>query len=288
MKKTVFILSIFVFTVFAVGNLSAQYTEKEFDFDLWENGLPNSNGIDQQPYDDNIQNYKPSIRVFLPPKNIATGRAIIACPGGAYGGLAYGHEGYEWAPFFNKLGIAYMVLKYRMPRGNKEVPFSDAEEAIRLVKANAKEWNIDPVAVGIMGSSAGGHLASTIATHAKPQIRPAFQILFYPVITMDETYTHMGSRQNLLGNDISPEMDELYSNEKQVTKDTPRAFIVFSDDDDGVSSINGVNYYSALYKNKVPASLFIYPSGGHGWGYNKDFRYHEQMLNDLTAWLKSF
>lgn len=266
----------------------AQYTQKEFDIDLWVEGLPNTNGIDHLPFDDAASNYKPSIRVFLPSKELSTGRAVIACPGGGYGGLAYNHEGYDWAPFFNKMGIAHIVLKYRMPKGVKEVPFSDAEEAIRLVKEMAAEWNINPDDIGIMGSSAGGHLASTIATHIKADLRPAFQILFYPVITMDESFTHMGSRNNLLGHDISQEMENFYSNEKQVTSETPRAFIAFSDDDKVVPTPNGVYYYLALKEHNVPASLYIYPSGGHGWGYRTDFKYNKEMLQDLTAWMRSF
>ena len=285
MRTFVFIL--WTFLVFS-NSVAAQFTEKEFDVDLWTNGLPNTNGIDRTPFDDNIQNYKPSLRVFLPSKEKATGRAVIACPGGAYGGLAYGHEGYEWAPFFNKLGITLVVLKYRMPRGNREVPFSDAEEALRLVKEKAKEWNINPADIGIMGSSAGGHLASTMATHVKSSVRPAFQVLFYPVITMDKSFTHLGSHDNLLGKDASRELEDQYSNEKQVTKDTPRAYIAFSDDDDAVPTKNGALYYLALKGNNVPASFFIYPSGGHGWGSRKDFKYNKEMLQDLEAWLQSF
>ena len=175
-----------------------------------------------------------------------------------------------------------------MPRGNREVPFSDAEEALRLVKEKAKEWNINPADIGIMGSSAGGHLASTMATHVKSSVRPAFQVLFYPVITMDKSFTHLGSHDNLLGKDASQELEDLYSNEKQVTKETPRAYITFSDDDDAVPTKNGALYYLALKENKVPASFFIYPSGGHGWGSRKDFKYNKEMLQDLEAWLLSF
>ena len=132
------------------------------------------------------------------------------------------------------------------------------------------------------------NLASTIATHAKPELRPNFQILFYPVITMDKSYTHMGSHNNLLGKDASAELETEYSNEKQVTKDTPRAFIVYSDDDKVVPPANGVNYYLALNKNNVPSVLHIYPSGGHGWGIREDFLYKSEMLNELTSWLRSF
>ena len=159
---------------------------------------------------------------------------------------------------------------------------------MKTVRDSADVWNLNPNDIGIMGSSAGGHLASTIATHAKPELRPNFQILFYPVITMDKSYTHMGSHNNLLGKDASAELETEYSNEKQVTKDTPRAFIVYSDDDKVVPPANGVNYYLALNKNNVPSVLHIYPSGGHGWGIREDFLYKSEMLNELTSWLRSF
>ncbi len=286
MKKLSLLSALLI--LFSSMTVSAQVTSKEFDIDLWPNGLPNTNGIDNQPFDESKHNYKPSVRVFLPAKERATSRAVVACPGGAYIGLAYGHEGHEWAPYFNEMGIALIVLKYRMPRGNRAVPYSDVEEALRLVKENAKEWNINPADVGIMGSSAGGHLASTIATHAKPAERPAFQILFYPVISMDSSITHADSRRSLLGSEPTQALVDEYSNEKRIDANSPRAFIVFSDDDDGVPSENGVYYYLALKKNKVPASLYIYPSGGHGWGSRKDFKFHKEMTQDLRAWLNAF
>jgi acetyl esterase/lipase len=268
-------------------NVNAQNNLKYTDIDLWPHGMPNTNGRDKSPFNEAEGNYKPTVRIYLD-RTKATGRAVIICPGGGYTKLAYDHEGYDFAPFFLEQGIAVIVLKYRMPLGHREVPYSDAEEAIRLVKENAKEWNINVNDIGIMGSSAGGHLASTIATHAKAESRPAFQILLYPVITMDSTYTHKGSRKNLIGTSPSAELVNLYSNERQVTSETPRAFIVFSDDDKGVSPINGVNYYAALKQNNVPASLHIYPSGGHGWGYRDNFKYKKLFLKELREWLKSF
>lgn len=267
----------------------SQSSQGYFDVDLWENGLPNSNGIDHLPFDDKQRNFKPSVRVFLPDKEKATGRAIVACPGGAYRHLAYGHEGIDWASFYNDLGIALIVLKYRMPRRiNKDVPISDAEEAIRITRLNAEKWHINPEDIGIMGSSAGGHLASTVATHTEKNNRPNFQILFYPVITMDWSYTNKASRENLLGDNPSDEMINLYSNEKQVDNETPRAFIAYSDNDGTTVPLNGINYYLALKKYKIPASLHIYPSGGHGWGIKDSFPYKYEMLADLTAWLRSF
>lgn len=231
---------------------------------------------------------QPSLRVFLPAPELATGRAVVACPGGGYSGLAVNHEGYDWAPYFNKQGIALIVLKYRMPKGDRTLPISDAEAAMKMVRDSADVWNLNPNDIGIMGSSAGGHLASTIATHAPKELCPNFQILFYPVITMDKSFTHMGSHDNLLGKDASDALEKEFSNEKQVTKETPRAFIVYSDDDKVVPPANGVNYYLALNKKGVPSVLHIYPTGGHGWGIREDFLYKSEMQNELTSWLRSF
>ncbi len=246
---------------------------------LWKNGAPNHNG---NPTD------TAKVTVFLPDEKRNTGRAVVVCPGGGYGHLALQHEGTDWASFFNQQGIALIVLKYRMPRGNHLVPISDAEEAMRLVRRNAVAWHIDPGQVGIMGFSAGGHLASTIATHAKGDAKPNFQILFYPVITMDPAFTHRGSHDNLLGKKPKKKLERTYSNEWQVTRVTPRAYIALSDDDNVVQPVNGVNYYLECYRRDVAASLHVYPTGGHGWGYRDSFDYHIEMLLDLKAWLQSF
>ena len=258
--------SLFVLLVLLLTGLqvSAQSTPKPFDIE------------------------QPSLRVFLPAPELATGRAVVACPGGGYSGLAVNHEGYDWAPYFNKQGIALIVLKYRMPKGDRTLPISDAEAAMKMVRDSADVWNLNPNDIGIMGSSAGGHLASTIATHAPEALRPNFQILFYPVITMDKSFTHMGSHDNLLGKDASADLEKEFSNEKQVTKETPRAFIVYSDDDKVVPPANGVNYYLALNKKGVPSVLHIYPTGGRGWGIREDFLYKSEMQNELTSWLRSF
>ena len=257
--------------------------QKGKEFILWEAGAPNNNG---NPTD------TAKITVFLPNAKKATGRAVVCCPGGGYSHLAMAHEGTDWASFFNQQGIALIVLKYRMPRGDYEVPVSDAEEAIRLVRRNAKSWHIDPQQVGIMGSSAGGHLASTIATHSKGEAKPDFQILFYPVITMDPSFTHKGSHDNFLGKDRGrremKKLEQLYSNDLQVTRATPRAFIALSDDDSAVLPANGANYYQECYRHDVPAALHVYPSGGHGWGIRPSFQFHAEMLLELKAWLQSF
>jgi acetyl esterase/lipase len=239
---------------------------------------------------------KAELTVYLPDAQKATDRAVVCCPGGGYSHLAMDHEGHQWAPFFNMQGIALIVLKYRMPHGNRMVPISDAEEAMKTVRIHAAEWHINPNDVGIMGFSAGGHLASTIATHAKGEAVPNFQILFYPVITMDLGFTHKGSHDNFLGTapEGKKELKEYkkleldYSNDLQVNRTTPRAFLALSDDDKAVPAANGFNYYQQLYKHDVPASIHIYPTGGHGWGYRETFAYHYEMVFELKAWLKSF
>ena len=227
----------------------------------------------------------PAITVYLPGR--PNGKAIIMCPGGGYGWEAMDHEGHAMAQWFNAQGIAYVVLKYRLPHGNHEIPLSDAEQAVRLVRNHASEWGVNPSKIGIRGASAGGHLAATLATHySGNETRPDFQVLFYPVITMDPSYTHGGSRENLLGKNPSKELQDKYSNELQVSSSTPKAFIMLSSDDTAVPVANGVNYYMALLKNNGSASLHAYPTGGHGWGYGDGFLYKSQWMEELEKWLR--
>lgn len=266
-------------------NCMAQQT-KGFDIDLWQNGLPNSNGIDKtQPYDNEKRNFKPSIRVFLPEDSVKTDMAILVVPGGGYRVLSIGQEGYQWADHFTKQGIATIVLSYRMPMGVTEVPISDATEAMRLIRENASKWGINPKKVGILGSSAGGHLASTICTHNDEATRPNFQILFYPVISMDKAVTHLDSHNCLIGENASKELEEKYSNALQVSSTTPPCILLLSDDDGLVPPQNSAEYYLALKKAGIKASMHVYPSGGHGWGCGKWFKYHKEMMQDLQIWL---
>ena len=253
--------------------------QKSFEVNLW----PKGPAVKSEDKADSAK-----VWVYLPSKEEATGRAVVICPGGGYQHLAMDHEGHDWAAFFNNMGIAAVVLKYRMPHGDHEVPVSDAEEAVKLVRRNAQNWGVDPHDVGIMGFSAGGHLASTVATHAKGDALPDFQILFYPVITMMPDITHKGSHDNFLGEKAKKRNEQEYSSDLQVTRVTPRAFIALSDDDHTVLPANGVNYYLQLYRNDVPATLHVYPSGGHGWGNRDSFKYHNEMQLDLKAWLRSF
>lgn len=257
--------------------------QKPVEIKLWPNGAPVSNGMTRQEEKGILYVAEPTLTVY-PAKN-GNGLAVIMCPGGGYSHLATSHEGHDMAAWFNAQGITYAVLIYRMPNGHNEVPLSDAQQAMRIMRQHAGEWNIQKL--GIMGASAGGHLASTVATHfTDPETRPDFQILFYPVITMDLTYTHKGSHDNLLGKDAGKELEDKYSNEKQVTAQTPQAFIMHSSDDRAVPVANSINYYTALVRNNVPATLHTYPIGGHGWGFRDSFLYKRQWTGELEKWLR--
>ena len=229
------------------------------------------------------KNDEPKINVFLP--KASNGVAVIACPGGGYSGLQIDNEGNSFAPYFNEQGIALIVLKYRLPNGNHEIPLADAERAMRLIKENAIQWNINKEKIGIMGASAGGHLASTLATHFSVDTRPCFQILLYPVITMKTDFTNIGSRKALLGVKPVEKLIKYYSNELHVTAGTPQAFIVLSDNDKVVFPQNSIAYYQALQKYGVQSELHIYPTGGHGWGISNNFKYKTQWTDALRFWL---
>lgn len=266
--------------------LSAQ---KTVELPLWPNGAPNSNelsGAEQRQNNGEVSNVtEPTLTVY--PAARPNGMAIIMCPGGGYSRLAMNHEGHDMAPWLNTQGITYAVLKYRMPNGYHEVPLSDAEQAIRLLREHAAEWGVNPQRVGIMGASAGGHLAASLATlYSSDKSRPDFQILFYPVISMQKGITHGGSRKNLLGENPSQELEQKYSLERQVSPRTPQAFIMLSSDDDVVPPINGIGYFLALRDHKVPASLHAYPIGGHGWGFRDSFTYKRQWTEELEKWLR--
>jgi acetyl esterase/lipase len=262
---------------------------------LWDGvDPPVSNGIDGEEVvgegKASIGNVSvPELEIFLPEKSNATGMAVIVCPGGGYTWLAYDYEGLMAARWFNKEGVAAFILKYRMPNGHKEVPLDDAQQAIRYVREQAGAYGVNPSKIGVCGFSAGGHLASTASTHftsAGTSVRPDFSILFYPVITMTEC-THGGSRNSLLGENPSKADIYRFSNEKQVNVNTPPAIILLSDDDRVVLPENSLRYYNALKKNDIPAALYVFPTGGHGWGFRDTYEYHSQMTDLLSNWLKT-
>lgn len=229
-----------------------------------------------------------TLTCFLPEQ--PSGRAVVACPGGGYSHLAMEHEGTDWASYFNAQGIAYFVLKYRMPNGDRTIPMGDAYNAMKTVRDSAASWKLNPYDVGIMGSSAGGHLASAVSTHAPFAVRPNFTILFYPVISMDERSTHRGSVVGFLGEHRTDKnLVNQFSSDHAVRRHlTPPAIILTSGDDHVVYPVtNGIAYFSAMRRAGNPCALHVYPSGGHGWGFRSNFTYHEQMLGELTQWLKT-
>jgi acetyl esterase/lipase len=278
-----------VFVTFLLLMISSIcYTQNETIL-LYPNGVPGLKGS-QIPEDsqtsDGITRVKditqPTI-YFYQPKIKTSDAAVIICPGGGYGILAIDHEGYEIAEWFNARGVTAFVLKYRLPQDelfeNAEIrPLQDAQQAIRIVRKNAAKYGISPDMVGIMGFSAGGHLASTASTHFSTQVgeitdpaisvRPDFSLLIYPVITFSAVNTHSGTRDNLVGKNPSEDKIELYSNEKHVTTETPPAFLI-STTDDGVSPENSILYFEACREHNVPVEIHIYEKGGHGYALKK-------------------
>ncbi|MHC4994941.1 MAG: alpha/beta hydrolase [Planctomycetota bacterium] len=241
---------------------------------LWPDGAPLQRDVEG----DETKPAFPTLDLY-PARKWATGAAVVVCPGGGYGGLAMGHEGQQIAAWYNELGVAAFVLRYRhSPQYKHPVPMLDVQRAIRYVRANAKKLNVNPDMIGVMGFSAGGHLASTAATHfdmgdskAKDPIdrvscRPDFAVLCYPVISFTTDYTHKGSRRNLLGENPEPELVKKMSTELQVSPQTPPTFLFHTGDDTGVPPENSILFYMGLRKAGVPAELHIYKPGRHGGG----------------------
>jgi len=241
----------------------------------------------------------PTLTIFLPPREKTTYAAVIICPGGGYERLSFDHEGSEAAKWLNKLGIVGIVLKYRLPSDaimtNKNIgPLQDVQEAIRIVRRNSKLWNIDPDKIGVMGSSAGGHLASTASTHFNEKVygsdstsaRPDFAILLYPVISMNKEITHSGSRKNLLGENPDEKLVDHFSNELQVTSNTPPTFLVHAADDKVVPVQNSISYFSSLNKYSIPSELHIFCKGGHGFSLAKNGDKESQWPQMCEQWLR--
>ncbi|HAZ04563.1 MAG: hypothetical protein A2W90_17190 [Bacteroidetes bacterium GWF2_42_66] len=296
--KTLFIN---LFFLILMSSLSAQ----DFSLKVWPDGAPEKNNPPgkERSWVDGIQRIEniseAEIYVYLPEKEKNAGAAVVICPGGGYWIEAIEHEGYQIAEFLKENGIAGIVLKYRLPYGNHKIPLMDTQQAIRLVRSKAAEWNINPAKIGIAGSSAGGHLASTAGTHfdagnpqsidplAKLSCRPDFMLLLYPVVTFNEEWTHIGSRKNLLGENNKWELVEKYSNERQVTADTPPTFFILADDDKAVPPRNSIEMYLAMKKYGVPAEMHIYSKGGHGFGMKKTGLPVNEWPGLFINWLKS-
>ncbi len=290
--------------------LSFSLSGQDHSLPLYNGTIPNSKHTDAtEKIEKNeitvISNVQvPGIDVYLPTKRFATGQAVIICPGGGYWILAYDLEGTDIARYFNSIGVAAIILKYRLPTyGNTiephKVPLMDAQRAMRLVRFNAGKWNIDREKIGIMGFSAGGHLASTLGTHfdygnttstdsvERVSCRPDFMILMYPVISFTDASTHTGSRDALLGKDPEKNLLEYYSNELQVKEDTPPAFFVHADNDTGVPVENTLLMYKALRAKKISAELHILSEGEHGFGLGVGNDHISSWSNNLKLWLRS-
>jgi len=284
MKHFKFLLS-FLLLVILVRNASSQTTIIK----VWPDGIPGS--LRSETYfeestvtGDIVSLYEkvtdPTLTVFLPPAEKATGTAVLICPGGGYGVLAFDHEGFAIARWLNSNGIAGIILKYRLPSDmimkDKSVgPLQDAQEAMRIIRRNASQWKINSHRIGVIGFSAGGHLASTLSTHFAEKVyevkdttsaRPDFSLLIYPVVTFDSTFTHAGTRQNLVGDKPSEYTIRYFSNEYRITRNTPPAFLVHSADDKVVPVKNSIVYFEGLVRNNIQAEMHIFQKGGHGYG----------------------
>lgn len=258
---------------------------------LWQDSVPGAVGNEEAD--------RPFMTAHLPESDQPTS-AVVVCPGGAYGGLAAGHEGADCAAWLNTLGVAAFVLHYRLgPRYRHPAPITDAQRAIRIVRHRAAEWRVDPARLGIWGFSAGGHLASTASTHfdignsassdpvERERSRPDFAILSYPVISLREPGTHSGSRRNLLGDEPDEALVQSLSNDTQVTADTPPTFLVHTNEDTGVPAEHSVMYYLALRKAGVPAEMHVFQNGRHGLGLAPGEMGMSMWPELLRTWLAS-
>lgn len=296
-----------IFIALGLSAISLQSMAQTETINLWPEGkVPNFKSSTIQEKSETDANgilrisgvTVPSFTAYIAPKEKATGGAILICPGGGYGILAASHEGSDFAKWFNERGISAFVLKYRLPNEKAmehqhEVPLMDAMQAMKLIRQSAGKWSIDPEKIGVMGFSAGGHLAATISTHynlgknASEEAKPNFSILLYPVISFLPAISHGGSRDNLLGPEKSEELIKYYSNELQVTDKTPPAFLVHAEDDGAVPVENSIEYYLALKKLKIPAEMHLYPKGGHGYGFRTEGK--GSLVNwpaAMEGWLK--
>jgi len=299
MKKQLFIL------VMLFASITTFSQEKKIS--LWNGNVPGSikapDYIETTNSNDGWTKTRlvtdPRLEYYPAKQGEKAATAVVICPGGGYWGLAIGHEGKQTAEWFNSIGISAFVLIYRLPDDaimkDKSIgPLQDVQEAIRLVRRNAKAYNIDPTKIGIMGYSAGGHLASTASTHFNEKVyepsdttsaRPDFSILIYPVISMDAAITHSGSRMFLLGNTPNEEQVKRFSNELQVNTQTPPAFMIHSLDDNVVPVQNSINYALAMKNNKVPCELHIYEHGGHGYGLGRSTDTESTWPEACRLWL---
>jgi acetyl esterase/lipase len=308
MAESIFMRKLLIGVLFtlSVSILSAQHVVP-----LYPGEVPNSKPCDERDHEfidtswnkngllivDHIT--KPTLTIYEPAKGKRSGSAVIICPGGGYGVLAAGHEGADVARALNEAGVTAFVLRYRLPKDacmtdKAFVPLMDAQQAIWFVRGHAKQYGVNTDKIGIMGFSAGGHLASTAGTHfisvrkdlSRDNLRPDFMILIYPVISFNDSIGHIGSRDNLLGKNPDSTLVQLFSNELQVTSQTPPTFLVHASDDNGVLPENSIRFYRALLRKNVPAELHLYEHGGHGFGLHNPST-KEDWMKACIEWMRS-
>ena len=293
--KTRCLLTILAFTA-VTGHVAAQQLpplpiQDAQVIPLWTGAAPGALGSDETDV--------PAVTVYLPRTVGANTPAVVICPGGSYRALASNHEGRQVASYLNSLGVAAFVLRYRLgPRYHHPIELGDAQRAIRLLRSHASDWRLDPSRIGIIGFSAGGHLAMTASTHFdngnagaadavdRAASRPDFAVLGYPVISMTEEWTHKGSRTNLLGDNFDPELAKSLSGEKAVTRETPPTFLFQTTEDTVVPAENAVHYYLALHKAGVPAEMHVFEKGPHGVGLANDDAALSEWSKLLANWLR--
>lgn len=294
MKRIVIMSAIIVATVISV---SAQKSiikvpcNADKIIKLWDNNkAPHSNEEtkDETFAKGNFKNTSQAVMyLFKADKKRATGQGVVICPGGGYGAVCIEREGFALAEYFQSIGVTALVLKYRLPNyGHKEVPLEDAQAALRYMRENAKKWKVDPAKVGIAGSSAGGHLAAYTSTFTDDAEKPAFSVLFYPVISGESCMTHQGTFDRLLGKLQPPYLRDHYSLNNRVTPTTPPTILLLSNNDRTVPPISSIRYYQALKYNGVKAAMHVYPEGGHGWVGRPGFRYEKDWQHQLKRWME--
>ena len=257
---------------------------------IWDNNkAPHSNGLEGEAYESQpyrlVNTTKAVLYVYNADPAKATGQAVVICPGGGYAKLSMDQEGYLMAQWLAKNGIAAFVLEYRLPNGHREVPLEDTVEAIRIVRKKAKKFNIDPAKVGVMGFSAGGHLAASASNIPAVKDRPNFSILFYPVVIANHYTSHVGSFRNLLGKGFNQADADDFSMEKLASENTPPTILLLSDDDTTVPAAGAAMYYAALRYHGVKAAMYVFPEGKHGWGNYDKFSYQKEWQHLLLRWL---
>ena len=295
MKRVIFTLTLAIFTA---ATVSAQKTvdipnNADKVVKVWDNSTAPHSNEESKDEDLDKNNFvghtsQMALYIYKAAKKNNTRQCIVILPGGGYSRVCIGQEGFPIAEWLRDNGVTCIAVKYRLPNyGHKEVPLEDAQEALRYAREHAAELDIDPTKVGISGCSAGGHLAAYTSTFTPDAEKPNFSILFYPVITGTTWQTHMGTFNRLLGKERTPEMTEYYSLENRVTATTPPTLLMLSDDDLVVPPINSIRYYEALKNYGVKATMYIFPSGGHGWAGRGDFKYEEEYKHLLLDWLST-